>query len=127
MRTLILSLGLIFALIGSGPAGAETLTTATGYRLTYDVYGASGRQPIALIFMHGKGSRHDVRGFDRWAEKIAGEGFRVYLPLMPWNSDWKGTHQDATAALDSLVALAARDGKKVAVGGQSMGAMFSLV
>lgn len=127
MRSLLLSLGLIFATIGSGPAGAETLTTATGYSLKYDVYGAGGGQPVALIFMHGKGSRHDARGLVRLAEKIAGEGFRVYLPQMPWNAEWKGTHQDATAALDALVALAARDGKKVAVGGQSMGAMFSLV
>ncbi|MCC7016993.1 MAG: alpha/beta hydrolase [Rhodospirillales bacterium] len=127
MRPVLLSLGLMFVLFGNGPAGAETLAAATGYRLTYDVYGADGRQPIALIFMHGKGSRHDARGMVRLADKIAGEGFRVYLPSMPWNADWKGTHQDATAALDALVALAARDGKKVAVGGQSMGAMFSLV
>jgi pimeloyl-ACP methyl ester carboxylesterase len=125
--TLFLSLGLIFAAIGSGPAGAETLTAATGYRLTYDVYGASGREPIALIFMHGKNARHDARGLVRLADKIAYEGFRVYLPLMPWGPDWDGTHQDATAALDALVALAAKDGKKVAVGGQSMGAAFSLV
>ncbi|MBI3114321.1 MAG: alpha/beta hydrolase [Rhodospirillales bacterium] len=127
MRSLLLSLGLIFATIGSGPAGAETLTAATGYGLKYDVYGYRANQPTALIFMHGKGSRHDARGLVRLAEKIAGEGFRVYLPSMPWNEDWKGTHQDATAALDALVALAAGDGKKVAVGGQSMGAMFSLV
>ncbi len=127
MRPLLLSLGLIFAMIGSGPAGAETLTAATGYGLTYSVHGADGREPTALIFMHGKGSRHDARGLVRLAEKIANEGFRVYLPSMPWNADWKGTHQDATSALDALVALAARDGKKVVVGGQSMGAMFSLV
>lgn len=127
MRPLLLSLGLIFATIGSGPAGADTLTTATGYRLTYNVYGAAGGQPIALIFMHGKGSRHDARGLVRLADKIAYEGFRVYLPSMPWGPDWNGTHQDATAALDALVELAARDGKKVVVGGQSMGAMFSLV
>jgi hypothetical protein len=62
MQRFLLSLGVIFATIGSGPAGADTLTTATGYRLTYNVYGASGREPLALIFMHGKGSRHDVRG-----------------------------------------------------------------
>lgn len=127
MRRLVLFLGAILATIGGGPAGADTLTTATGYSLTYNVYGTAGRQPTALIFMHGKGSRHDTRGLVRLAEKIAYEGFRVYLPLMPWNSDWKGTHQDATAALDALVALATRDGKKVVVGGQSMGAMFSLV
>jgi pimeloyl-ACP methyl ester carboxylesterase len=127
VHLLVLFLGAILAMIGGGPAGADTLTAATGYRLTYSVYGVDGRQPIALIFMHGKGSRHDARGLIRLAEKVAHEGFSVYLPLMPWNSDWKGTHQDATAALDALIALAARDGKKVVVGGQSMGAMFSLV
>lgn len=127
MRPLLLSLGLILATIAAGPAGADTLTTATGYRLTYNIYGASGREPVALIFMHGKGSRHDARGLVRLADKIAYEGYRVYLPLMPFGSDWDGTHQDATAALDALVALAVRDGKKVVVGGQSMGAMFSLV
>ena len=127
MRSHFLPLGLILATIAAGPVGAETLTAATGYSLKYDVYGSGGGQPTALIFMHGKGSRHDARGLVRLAEKIASEGFRVYLPSMPWNADWKGTHQDATAALDALVALAARDGKKVAVGGQSMGAMFSLV
>lgn len=127
MRMRFLSLALILLTVAAGPAGAETLTAATGYGLKYDVYGYRANQPTALIFMHGKGNRHDARGLVQLAEKIAGEGFRVYLPLMPWNEDWKGTHQDATAALDALVALAARDGKKVAVGGQSMGAMFSLV
>lgn len=127
MRAFLLSLGFLFAAAGGGAAGAETLTAATGYRLTYDVYGANGREPVALIFMHGKNSRHDNRGMVRFADTIAREGFRVYLPRMPWSQEWDGTHQDATAALDALVALAARDGKKVAVGGQSMGAMFSLV
>ena len=103
------------------------MTTATGYRVEYGVYGAGGREPIALIFMHGKNSRHDGRVMIRLADKIAAEGFRVYLPRMPWSQEWDGTHQDATAALDALVALAAKDGKKAVVGGQSMGAMFSLV
>lgn len=127
MRPFFLSLGLMLAAAWGGAASAETLTAATGYRVTYDVYGADGREPVALIFMHGKNSRHDLRGMVRLADKIAHEGFRVYLPRMPWSQEWDGTHQDATAALDALVALAAKDGKKVVVGGQSMGAMFSLV
>ena len=128
MRAFFLSLiGLTVAATWHGEAQAETLTTATGYRLEYSVHGKDSSGPIALIFMHGKNSRHDGRVMIRLADKIAYEGFRVYLPRMPWSQEWDGTHQDATAALDALVALAAKDGKKAVVGGQSMGAMFSLV
>ncbi|MBI4183392.1 MAG: alpha/beta hydrolase [Proteobacteria bacterium] len=129
MRSLVAAMaGAVLATAWVTGAGAETLTAATGYRVEYDRYAAVGReQPVALVFMHGKNGAHDARNLKTLAEKIARVGFTVYLPSMPWSKRWDGTVADATAALDALVALAAKDGKKVAVGGQSMGAAFALV
>jgi alpha-beta hydrolase superfamily lysophospholipase len=44
---------------------------------------------------------------------------------MPWSRKWDGTVNDAVSAVDALVELAARNGKKVFVGGQSLGANFT--
>jgi len=49
------------------------------------------------------------------------------IQLQPSRSSPTRTHQDATSAIDALVEVAGKDGKKVVVGGQSMGAMFSVV
>jgi alpha-beta hydrolase superfamily lysophospholipase len=46
---------------------------------------------------------------------------------MPWSRLWNGTVDDAVSAVDALVDLAARSGKKVFVGGQSLGANFTSV
>lgn len=106
-----------------------TLTTATGYRLDYTVRGQDSSGPIALIVMHGKNAPADIvlNRLTGWAERVAQQGFRVYVPVMPWGARWDGTHEDATSAVDALVELAARDGKKVIVGGHSMGAMFTIL
>lgn len=109
------------------PARAEALTAATGYQTTYDVYAPEGTAlPIALVFLHGKNGSHESPAMRAFARSFASEGVTVYLPSMPWSRKWNGTLADATAALDAMVALAAQDGHKVIVGGQSMGASFSL-
>lgn len=107
-----------------GLARAAPLTTASGYALRYEVYQAPG--PFALIFMHGKNGVHDSPSLKDLAINISKAGFTVYLPLMPWSKNWDGTADDATSIVDALVDLAAKDGKKVFVGGQSMGAMFAI-
>jgi pimeloyl-ACP methyl ester carboxylesterase len=116
---------LVVAAGWSCPAAADSVTTATGYRLQYEV--RRGSDPVALIFMHGKNGTNSTPAIKAFAERISSAGITIYLPLMPWSSAWDGTHQDATAAIDALVGIAAKDGKKVVVGGQSMGAMFSVV
>lgn len=117
----------IFVLVAR-PARAETLSAATGYQVTYDVYKPEGPAlPIALVFLHGKNGAHDAPNMRSFARSFAAEGITVYLPSMPWSKKWDGTATDAAAALDALVALASENGaKKVIVGGQSMGASFSL-
>jgi len=117
----------VFVLVAR-PAQAETLTAATGYPLTYDIYKPdSGALPIALVFLHGKNGAQDSPAMRGFARSFANEGVTVYLPSMPWSKKWNGTAADAAAALDALVALASENGaKKVVVGGQSMGASFSL-
>ena len=79
--------------------------------------------------MHGKGASPDLvlNRLTLWADRVAQNGYRVYVPVMPWSSRWDGTHQDATSAIDALVNLAAKDGKQVVVGGHSMGAMFTVI
>lgn len=133
MRTFlyVLMAGMSLAASWAPPATAQshTLTTATGYKLEYAVRGQDSGGPIALIIMHGKNAQPDMvlNRTTRWAERVAQDGYRVYVPVMPWSARWDGTHEDATAAIDALVELAAKDGKKVVVGGHSMGAMFTLV
>jgi pimeloyl-ACP methyl ester carboxylesterase len=110
------------------PARAEALTAATGYQTVYDVYAAEGAAlPLALVFLHGKNGSHESPAMRAFARSFAAEGITVYLPSMPWSRKWNGTAEDAAAAVDALVAVAAQDGRKVVVGGQSMGAAFSLV
>lgn len=134
MRAFLYALivGMTLAMSWAAPAAAQshTLTTATGYKLEYAVRGENADGPIALIIMHGKNSTPDtiLNRMTRWAERVAWEaGVRVYVPVMPWSARWDGTHEDATAAIDALVELAAKDGKKVVVGGHSMGAMFTIL
>ena len=110
------------------PAKADALTAATGYQTTYDVYAPEGAAlPLSLVFLHGKNGAHDSPAMRSFARAFANEGITVYLPSMPWSRKWNGTAEDAAAAVDALVAVAAQDGRKVVVGGQSMGAAFSLV
>jgi pimeloyl-ACP methyl ester carboxylesterase len=133
MRLFILvsTIGITLATLLTQPAMAEarTLTTSTGYRLDYDVRGQESSGPIALIIMHGKNfpAEATLHRFAAWGERVAQAGFRVYTPVMPWSARWDGAHEDATSALDALVELAAKDGKKIIVGGHSMGAMFTVL
>ena len=118
-----LIVGLAFMLSG-GAAGAETLIAATGYTTQYDVYPAAG--PVALIFLHGKNGTQTTPLMREFGERIAQAGHTVYLPLMPWSRKWDGTVADANAVIDALVAIAAKDGRRVVVGGQSLGATFAI-
>lgn len=133
MRTFfyVLMAGMTLLTSWAGPAAAQsqTLTTATGYRLEYAVRGQNSPAPIAVIVMHGKNFPAEgvLNRFTQWGDWLAREGFRVYMPVMPWSARWDGTHEDATSAIDALVELAAKDGKKVVVGGHSMGAMFTIL
>lgn len=133
MRNLLLALitGMTLATSVASSAAAQslTLTTTTGYRLEYAVRGQDSSGPIVLIIMHGKNFPAEgvLNRSTLWAERVASQGFRVYVPVMPWGARWDGTHEDATAAIDALVDLAAKDGKKVIVGGHSMGAMFTVL
>ena len=119
--------GLLLSLVLALPcaaAGAETLAAATGYTTQYDVYPGAG--PVALIFLHGKNSTQTTPLMRDFAGRIAQAGHTVYLPLMPWSRKWDGTVTDANAVIDALVAMAARDGRRVVVGGQSLGATFAI-
>lgn len=127
---LLVATTLALTLLPTGPASAATLTTATGYRLEYAVRGQDAPGPLALIMLHGKNAPAadgPPVNLVRWAERVARAGFRVYVPAMPWSSRWDGTHEDASAAIDALIELAARDGKKVVLGGHSMGGMFTII
>lgn len=121
-RTILFLTAMLFLFAPTEGRG-ERLTTTTGYALIYDVYPASG--PAALIFMHGKNGGHQSPNMKAFAERISRAGFTVYLPRMPWSRFWDGTVDDAVSAIDALVDLAARNGKKVFVGGQSLGANFT--
>lgn len=125
MRHFIALLAVCWVIGVSAEAKAERLMTPTGYELFYDVYPADG--PAALIFMHGKNGGPMAPLMKSFAERIQKAGFTVYLPRMPWSRFWDGTVQDGISSIDALVDLAAKNGKKVFVGGQSLGANFVTV
>jgi pimeloyl-ACP methyl ester carboxylesterase len=109
------------------PAPAATLEAATGYKLQYEMVPAQATERGAsIIFMHGKDSSPEFPGMRKFADFLAGAGFPVYLPRMPWSKRWDGTAGDAAAALDALIVIAAEGGRRVVVGGQSMGAAFAI-
>lgn len=111
-----------------GPASGETLTAANGYRVDYDIYPATGTvRPLTLVFTHGKNSFNRTPNMRRLAEGIAASGVRVILPVMPWSRKWDGTVQDGISAMDTLVAAAASGGDRVVIGGQSLGATFTMI
>jgi pimeloyl-ACP methyl ester carboxylesterase len=103
---------------------ARTLVAATGYAVDYDEYAAPGG--LALIFMHGKNSAHRTPLMRGFAERVAAAGHPAILPSMPWSRAWNGTVADGHAALDALVATLAATGKRVVVGGLSLGAAFAM-
>lgn len=109
----------------SAAASAQTLAASTGYRVEFDAYAGPG--PLALVLMHGKNSFNRVPNMRAFAEKIAAAGTTVLVPNMPWGRAWNGTADDAKAAVDALVAHAAASGKRVVVGGLSLGATFAMV
>ncbi|MBM3558579.1 MAG: hypothetical protein FJX53_01515 [Alphaproteobacteria bacterium] len=121
IRDLFLAVAMV---LPAGGAGAESLTTATGYATQYDVYPADG--PVAVIFLHCKNSTQATPLLREFAVRIAQAGHTVYLPLMPWSRKWDGTAADANAVINALVALVAKDGRRVVVGGQSLGATFAI-
>lgn len=112
------------ALSQAATAGGQVMA-ASGYRVEFDEYPASG--PLALVLMHGKNSFNRVANIRAFAEKIAAAGTTVVVPNMPWGRTWNGTADDAKAAVDALVARAAAAGKRVVVGGLSLGATFAMV
>jgi pimeloyl-ACP methyl ester carboxylesterase len=135
MRQRLIAGFLAFATIASGPCftrdavaqsaiEAQTLTTTTGYRVDFDIYPAPG--PLLLVFMHGKNSSHRTPNMKTFADRVSASGTTVYLPSMPWSRAWNGTVADAQSTLDALVERAAAQGKKVLIGGQSLGATFSM-
>jgi len=124
-RVMVLVLAVLAILGWTHAVRAEQLTTATGYTLLYDAYPATG--PAALVFMHGKNGTHAAPLIKAFAQRMAQAGITVYLPRMPWSRLWDGTVDDAVSVIDALVERAARDGKKVFVGGQSLGANFTMV
>lgn len=116
--------GVAVAGFSSGRAHAETLAASIGWRVEFDILPATG--PLALVLLHGKNGAPRTPLMRNFAERVAASGIAVYLPAMPWSRAWNGTVADANAAIDALVAHAAASGKKVVVGGLSLGATFAM-
>jgi hypothetical protein len=116
--------GIIAAGVAVGRAKAETLAASTGWRVEFELLPGTG--PLALVLLHGKNGAPRTPLMRNFAERVAAAGISVYLPAMPWSRAWNGTVADANAAVDALVAHAAASGKKVVVGGLSLGATFAM-
>ncbi len=107
-----------------GPA-TRTLDAATGWKVEYDAFDAASAQRT-FVFLHGKNGSPRSPLMRAFAGKLAAAGNTVYLPVMPWSRAWNGTVADGHAALDALVAAAASAGRRVFVGGLSLGATFAM-
>lgn len=106
------------------PAGAA-LTAATGWRVEYDSYPGAG--PLAIVFLHGKNGSQRAPNMRAFGERMAAAGITALLPSMPWSRAWNGTVDDARAAIDALAGSLIQAGKRVVIGGLSLGATFSMV
>lgn len=107
-----------------GP-GAAALTTGSGWRVEYDSFPGSG--PLGIVFLHGKNSSNRTPFMRAFGERMAAAGVTAFLPSMPWSRAWNGTVADGRAAVDALTATLTASGKRVVVGGLSLGATFSMV
>lgn len=123
--------GLVAASLPLGTLRAQTapaarmLDASTGWKVEYDAFeAASARRTFVLL--HGKNGSPRSPLMRAFAEKLAAAGNTVYLPVMPWSRAWNGTVADGHAAIDALVAAAAAGGKRVFVGGLSLGATFAM-
>ena len=122
---LMAAAGAVPAARAQGPApAAQSLAASTGWRVEFDELSANGK--LALVLLHGKNGSPRSPLMRNFAERVAASGTTVYLPAMPWSRAWNGTVADANAAIDALVALAASAGRKVVVGGLSLGATFTM-
>ena len=109
------------------PALADTLSTPSGLVTQAMVYGESSK-PLALVFIHGKGSEPDKSDYKSLYAKLNEAGYQVIAPRMPWAGEhWTGSLSQAMEVIDAAVDLAAKSGRKVVVGGHSYGGMAAIL
>ena len=109
------------------PVVADTLSTPSGLVTQAMVYGESSK-PLALVFIHGKGSEPDKPDYKSLYSKLNDAGYQVIAPRMPWAGEhWTGTLSQAMEVIDAAVELAAKSGRKVVVGGHSYGGMAAIL
>lgn len=109
------------------PASADTLSTPSGLITQGHVYGEPGK-PLALVFIHGKGSEPDKPDYKSLYSKLNDAGYQVIAPRMPWAGEqWTGSLSQAMEVIDAAVGLVAKSGRKVVVGGHSYGGMAAIL
>ena len=109
------------------PASADTLSTPSGLVTQAMVYGESSK-PLAVVFIHGKGSEPDKPDYKSLYAKLNEAGYQVIAPRMPWAGEhWTGSLSQAMEVIDAAVDLAAKSGRKVVVGGHSYGGMAAIL
>ena len=109
------------------PASADPLSTPSGLSTEANVYGESNK-PIALVFIHGKGSAPDKPDYRALYSKLNAAGYQVIAPRMPWAGEhWNGSLSQAMEVIDAAVERAAKSGRKVVVGGHSYGGMAAIL
>lgn len=111
----------------TAPALAETLSAPSGFSTQASIYGKPGK-PLALVFIHGKGSEPDKPDYQSLYAKLNDAGYQVVAPRMPWAGEhWTGSLSQAMDVIDAAVALAAGAGRKVVVAGHSYGSMAAIL
>jgi pimeloyl-ACP methyl ester carboxylesterase len=109
------------------PVSADTLSTPSGLITQAHVYGEPGK-PLAVVFIHGKGSEPDKPDYKSLYSNLNDAGYQVIAPRMPWAGEqWTGTLSQAMEVIDAAVGLVAKSGRKVVVGGHSYGGMAAIL
>lgn len=111
----------------TAPALADTLSTPSGLSTQANIYGEPAK-PLALVFIHGKGSEPDKPDYKALYARLNDAGYQVVAPRMPWAGEhWTGSLSQAMEVIDAAVALAAGSGRKVVVAGHSYGGMAAIL
>jgi pimeloyl-ACP methyl ester carboxylesterase len=82
----------------------------------------------AILFLHGKGGDPQAEFLTDFYSDMAGHGYSVKAPVMPWSRlKREGTLDDAFTVIDIAAAELHKQHDKVFLAGHSMGAVVALI
>jgi pimeloyl-ACP methyl ester carboxylesterase len=148
--TALPQIGLFFSivLLASCGGGADGTPQASAYRVdcpadsnyvpvlsAIEKPSTIGNSDKSFILMHGLSGSPNFSLLVELSGRLADAGFDVISPYMPWGRNralgsdplWNGSYCDAVDYVNKLVEQEAEKGKRVYIGGHSMGGAHALI